>query len=69
MTTLIERFKTQAKFLKKDYDKGNKSAINLIRKYYHNPRVTLMNCQFVIAKENGFSNWSDLLDKTSGGLK
>ena len=55
-------FRNQAKFLHKDFSKGNPKAIVRYNNVFVNKEnPTLMNFQHVIAKEASFANWNELI--------
>jgi len=70
MTNLIDFFKSQAKFLQKDFNKHKFEAICRFDNVFINKEEpTLMNFQHVIAKESGFNNWNELKNATGNELK
>ena len=70
MTNLIDFFKSQAKFLQKDFNKHKFEAICRFDNVFINKEEpTLMNFQHVIAKEAGFNNWNELKNATGNELK
>lgn len=67
--TNIDFFKSQAKFLQKDFNKNNYSAINRYNDiFFDKENPTLMNFQHVIAKEACFDNWNLLINASDKQL-
>lgn len=66
----IDFFKSQANFLKKDYNKQQSEAICRCNKVFVNKHdLSLMNFQHIIAKEAGFNNWNELRSANENQLK
>lgn len=60
--TDVDFFKNQAKFLHKDFNKGNPNAIARYNNVFVNKdNPSLMNFQHIIAKEATFNNWNELI--------
>jgi hypothetical protein len=60
--TNIDFFKSQAKFLKKDFNKNDYISVGRYDAVFsNNPEPTLMNFYHVIAREACFNNWNELV--------
>lgn len=65
----IDFFKSQAKFLQKDYNKNIYEALYRFKKIFHSKEnPTLMNFHHVIAREACFENWNTLIKASSSQL-
>lgn len=59
----LEYKKRAAKKLFKEYKLGNPFALLLVKNVIHDcDNITLMKCQHVIAKQNGYNNWKEMKD-------
>lgn len=70
MTNLVVFFKSQAKFLQKDFNNHKFEAMYRFESVFLNKEnPTLMNFQHVIAREAGFNNWNELMSASENELK
>ena len=70
MTNLLVFFKSQARFLQKDFNSHKFEAMCRFDSVFLNKEnPTLMNFQHVIAKEAGFNNWNELTSASENELK
>ena len=68
--TDVDFFKNQAKFLHKDFNKGNPNAIARYNNVFVNKdNPSLMNFQHIIAKEATFNNWNELISANKDSSK
>ena len=59
----IENLRKQAKALLRDWQKNNPDAVSRVSAHYSQDQdFGLQNAQFVLAREYGFRDWSDLLE-------
>lgn len=66
----IENLKKQSKTLLKSYKFNDTNALERVRVYFKDKKeICLADAQLVIARENGFSSWLALKEKTSKGNK
>ncbi len=70
MVSPVDAAKTAAKVLKKQCLAGDTEATARVARFYRTSEeaVKLKHCQFVVAKEQGFDDWSHLNDVFAGSL-
>ena len=63
----VEFYKKRSKRLFKSFKIGEPDAVRRCKVHIFNmENISLMKCQHVVARENGFSSWSDLLESING---